>query len=86
VSAPTPNADKGLAELAAIIRKTRRDTLQEAVRAVCPDCRHEVALEAFKKNEKTYWSHQSEKGDTARCDAGPIHGLIAALDKEGDHE
>ena len=41
-----------------------RATLQEAARAVCPDCRNEVALEAFKKNEKTYWGHQSEKGDT----------------------
>jgi len=63
-----------------------RATLQEAARAVCPDCRNEVALEAFKKNEKTYWGHQSEKGDTARCDATPIHGLIAELDKEADRE
>lgn len=63
--------------------KFYRATLQDAARAVCSDCRNDVDLGVFNDCGKTHWSHASEKGDTARCEAGPIHDLIAALDKEG---
>lgn len=81
MSAPTPNADKGLAELAAIIRQTRRATLQEAARAVCPYCRgNDPAVECW-ENGNLLWIHMGPQP----CQAPEIHDLIAAMDKEVIH-
>ena len=61
------------------IAKIVRATLEEAARAVCERC--ETDAPAYDP-ECGWWYHT----DLIGCDATPIHGLLAAMDKEGEHE
>lgn len=63
-------------------RKVRRATLQEAARVVCERCAVETPALG---DDGSYWHSPGNYGSTW-CDASPIYDLIAALDKEGEHE
>lgn len=59
-----------------------RATLEEAARAVCPDCALTLAEQ---ENVAFYWVHTDRSADpwsSKVCSAAPIHDLIAALDSE----
>lgn len=55
-----------------------REVLEQAAREMCKPCR----LDAMVANYHDGWKHYPCAGYTA-CGAGPIHEMLAELDKEG---
>lgn len=58
-----------------------RATLNEAARAVCPDCAAGVRL--LPQTAEWEYAHPDDDDYRYDCAACSIHDLIAALDKEG---
>ena len=61
-----------------------RATLEEAARVVCGDCADGVQL--LPQTAEWEYGHPDYDGYRYDCAAAPIYDLIAALDKEDDHE
>lgn len=61
-----------------------RATLNEAARAVCPDCAAGVRL--LPQTAEWEYAHPDDDDYRYDCAACSIHDLIAALDKEASHE
>ena len=59
-----------------------RATLEEAARAVCPDC--SVGVPVHQDPSLSRRVHFDATGDDHSCVASEIHDLIAALDKPTD--
>lgn len=81
----TTNVDRAEYHLTDAVRAT----LEDAARAVCPDCDRNATQgtsacsKAFRSDAEPplRWAHYND-GVQWPCDAGPIHDLIAALESE----